>query len=470
LSPAQAMGTFLRVWREEWASPSREQLAIAVSALAPKAKVTKYVVREWERGQPPHSTAELEALLQVMGRDGLTRYETNDLRQVVLLACADRQYPELFDGQNLAWREDVDEVARTAWLQRGGTDNLVATVAGLAELEAAIAGEGRWRPGPTQLQRQQAALLCVNGTLAAFHGAAGRRGPARALSAANANLIRVWFGARGPVGDLSVLSERGGAAHHLTLASPSTATADHLLRLSGEASARDEPSVAVGAFLNAVVCFSKVGVAVHQELEATISGHLRTASVLPDCWALLADCHFELVGPALHEKLWDEADLHLEVARANYLSGGPPRRASWYEAAGSLALSRRQFTEAHNRFQEALAIARANDLDLTERALLGKLEACERGRARRGHDVGPHGLPIGAGHAEVPGVPRVPEGHAVSLPDLHAEPGVGPVTDLVEVDARVVPQGLQVDAAEAADLQQAVLQGLSADRQADGED
>ena len=140
MNAAQAMGTFLRTWRAEWAGLSQTQLAMAVSARRPKAKpVTRDVVREWEQGQPPHSTAELEALLAVMQRHGITEWEADDFRQAVFAACSSRQYPELFPDESIAHREDVDELAAAA------VGSIVALVTRTYELQEAEIGRASCR-------------------------------------------------------------------------------------------------------------------------------------------------------------------------------------------------------------------------------------------------------------------------------------------------------------------------------------
>jgi hypothetical protein len=112
MKSAEAMGTFLRTWRSQWAGLSRGQLALAVSARSGKRRpVTAEVVRAWEQGQPPKSTAEFEALLTVMGRKGLTDIEVGQFRRAVFAACLDRHYPELFAAEDFAERPDVDEEA-----------------------------------------------------------------------------------------------------------------------------------------------------------------------------------------------------------------------------------------------------------------------------------------------------------------------------------------------------------------------
>jgi hypothetical protein len=207
MNPSQAMGTFLRVWRREWAGLSREQLAIAVAARAPKAKVTRYVVRKWEEGQPPHSTAELEALLAVMQRHGVTRWEAEDFRKAVLASCASRQYPELFSEDGFAYREDVDELARgRAWAEHG----VVGLLACLKEVDEAVRGEQRPRVDWRQARRQQAALGYLGMAIASAHVRANR--PALGVSAAarTADHLAAYFGQGGlgaalPVGHVRYL-------------------------------------------------------------------------------------------------------------------------------------------------------------------------------------------------------------------------------------------------------------------------
>jgi len=87
------MATFLRAWRSQRAGLSRAQLATALHAVSPKAKgVTRHIIREWEAGQPPATTEELEALLTVMRRHGLSEASVERFRQTVLAACLARRY------------------------------------------------------------------------------------------------------------------------------------------------------------------------------------------------------------------------------------------------------------------------------------------------------------------------------------------------------------------------------------------
>lgn len=179
MKPAEAMGTFLRTWRSEWAGMSRAQLGIAVSAQCGKRRsVTEPVVRHWEEGQAPKSTTELEALMKVMRRNGLSQPEVDDFRKAVLGSVCDRQYPELFEEESFAHRKDVDEVAHGMWQATLGypcSGNLVRLVASVQELEAAVDAGSGWGASRTQAQQQQVALGYARVMLARHHTQAGRR-------------------------------------------------------------------------------------------------------------------------------------------------------------------------------------------------------------------------------------------------------------------------------------------------------
>jgi hypothetical protein len=214
VNPAQAMGTFLRVWRQEWAGLSREQLAIAVSARAPRARVTRYVVRKWEEGQPPHSTAELDALLAVMQRHGITRWEADDFREVVLVACASRQYPELFPDESIAHREDVEQFAASGgWAPHG----VVGLVACLRELDEAVRGEQRPHVDCRQARKQKAALGYLGAAIAGVHRMQARPALSGSAAAWTADHLAAHFGRRGlgvglSVGDLRIMEADSGFA------------------------------------------------------------------------------------------------------------------------------------------------------------------------------------------------------------------------------------------------------------------
>ncbi len=143
VQPAMAMGTFLRVWRSEWVGLSRAQLATAVQRhINGRKRVTSGVIRWWEAGQPPSSTEELEALCLVMRAHELSAPEVEQFRSIVFAACANRQYPELFEDDDFAHSPQVAQTA--AEMMNAGTGlnadagNRVPATARTEELRAAL--------------------------------------------------------------------------------------------------------------------------------------------------------------------------------------------------------------------------------------------------------------------------------------------------------------------------------------------
>jgi hypothetical protein len=200
MDAAAAMGCFLRVWRREWAGLSREQVALAVTGLGHGTpRITRHAVQAWEEGQPPHSAAELDALLALMRRHGLTEGEGEDFRRTVFAACLSRQYPELFAHEDFAYRDDIEQTAeglRWRAYRDGAAGGIVGLVAYARELEAALANPGRLVPGP-QLKRQRAALAWLWSAVAYRHYDGGRAELAARLAAANAEHLARHFGAHG---------------------------------------------------------------------------------------------------------------------------------------------------------------------------------------------------------------------------------------------------------------------------------
>lgn len=179
VNPAAVMGTFLRTWRAEWTGLSRAQLAIAVNAKRRSGRrLSEDRMRRWEEGQPPKSTAELEALCEVMGERGLFPLEIKQFQQAVFAACADRQFPELFTNAEWVYRDDVDAWARrvVGWERLYRTPaNIVDLVAGVEELSRVVESDQRPRPSPAQRQRQRTALVYLRGALVAKAGGRGRQ-------------------------------------------------------------------------------------------------------------------------------------------------------------------------------------------------------------------------------------------------------------------------------------------------------
>ena len=140
------MGTFLRTWRAEWAGMSRRQLATVVSGLLNSKKtVSPTIIREWEDGQPPKTTDELEALCQVMGRNRMSGREVGAFRRTVFAACGARQYPGLF-AEGVAEDPQVEAWACAAMQREGadpGSSEVIGLVAHIAEVWKAIRSRAR---------------------------------------------------------------------------------------------------------------------------------------------------------------------------------------------------------------------------------------------------------------------------------------------------------------------------------------
>ena len=177
MGPTQAMGAFLRTWRAEWAGLSRAQLALAVSRHCPKRRgVTAAVIRVWEAGQVPVTSAELAALCSVMEQRGLLPLELDDFRQHVFGACVEGQYPELFPGDETIHRPDIDQLARllyTPGYMPGGYA-VVWLVSVLRELRQAVGAEPPRPCAPAQSQRQQDALCVLLTVTGHWHNRCGR--------------------------------------------------------------------------------------------------------------------------------------------------------------------------------------------------------------------------------------------------------------------------------------------------------
>lgn len=192
MGPSQAMGTFLRIWRSEWAGLSRAQLAIALHGVSSRAKgVTPRVIRRWEEGQPPGTVAELDALTEVMGRHGLVQWEVDDFRQAVFAACVDRQYPGMLATEDFAFRDDVEEVASQdgPWFDRSIIDLVVC----LESLERAVLIDPQQGIPRAHRRRQETALALLLRQLAIRHGNAERHGHAAALNLRTLDFVEQRF-------------------------------------------------------------------------------------------------------------------------------------------------------------------------------------------------------------------------------------------------------------------------------------
>jgi len=374
------MGIFLRTWRSEWSALTRAQLAIAVSALCPKGQgVTPSIVREWEAGQPPNTTAHLAALLQVMQRKGLSGREVDDFRSVVLSAVACDRYPELFDTHGFANHPEVDALACALWERHGETPwllNAAYLVAAVHDIERALRGQAVAIP-PQQRRKQQVALVHLRALLAVRHGGC-RVKLAAAAYAANADLLLTYFGKRGLGGHLSVLYQRVFAAYEAAHASKSTEWARRLLQLSDQARSADERLTAEKAFFGSLHCFGDAGERVYDSFRPQSAEWLdRIAAEQPPAHA--HDAHHEMFWCALGEGLLGPADHHLE-GMAPFACGSVDKQVEWHQAAGHLALRQGQRGEAADYFVRTLPLARAVGNAAAQRDVVRALGTCERTR------------------------------------------------------------------------------------------
>jgi len=357
MGPAQAMGTFLRTWRSEWAGLTRAQLAIALSAATGKGKTIKPgTIREWETGQPPKSTSELESLLQVMRRHGLTIPEVQQFRTAVFAACLDRHYPGLVDDGEFAYRADVDEVVGACcWAM-----DIVRLVGGVTELDGALRSP-RGHVSASQTRRQQAALVWLRVTLAERHERAVRLALAVPLYAANAECLNLSFSPRGLGPWLTPLYQRlmqlfnGHAV--LAYAGPSShdraaVELRRVLRVAERArGAGDNPTWFQGLYGS----LTQIGFLARPEMEAMFEeaeaqlSWAEDMGVNPPPGPLLC-----LISAAVQLGLSDKAERYLfELDRAKHLiSEGT---FQWLMAAAGVAAFRGGFAEAQTYAQGALA-------------------------------------------------------------------------------------------------------------------
>ena len=381
MSPATAMGTFLRVWRSEWAGLSRAQLGVAVSAQLPKRKaLTTKVIRKWEEGQPPSSTEELDALGKVMRRHGLTRPEVEDFRRAVFAACVDRQYPELWGGAEFAQREDLDEVARQIWGEAywANVDRRpVAVVACLASLGGSVR-----RPNgpPGASRRQDVALALLQHAVADIHRRSGRWGLAHGMFQANNELLTERLG--GSLGypvtvecnraeQLSLLgyrrSLRGEPVHQV---------GREMLESCRESAAR-KPASGLATHLwlaKTVDMLAFAGDAEDGQAACSVEGAFLASC---DEWCGTRDEASYIYGNvARREHRWADAERYLAVFD-HWHAGAGPERYRWHCFVGGFAAARGDHTEALEHLQQAQRLANQLGDHLNEAELGKGIRQCE---------------------------------------------------------------------------------------------
>jgi len=390
VNPARAMGLFLRTWRGEWAGFSRGRLAIAVNGrLDGHGRVTERVVQKWEEGQPPASSDELVALCRVMQQNGLTPPEVEQFRQAVLVGCSAHHYPELFLDDDVAYRDDIEQVAealRWALIDDGGATNVVRLVAYAKDLEAAVlAREARPGNGP-QARRQRAALAWLWCAIAWRHYSAGRMVQAARLATANAEHVALHFGARGIRPDLTPFTERllgVMAMHDAGQDRPARLVwVQRALELSRESAAGGDERSALKALR---IPLGDTWVLAREE-----------AARLLEVGGLLAERYHELhgdeglvwseglLGASIRLGLIDRAESHVaDLERLKVFRGQRPRMyRKWLYGAGDWARHCGDLRDATDYYTAALDVDRSAGLFAGVQRATFELQRCERARSR----------------------------------------------------------------------------------------
>ena len=380
MTPSHAMGTFLRVWRAEWAGLSRAQLAVAVGAQMRQGRPLRPgVVRWWEEGQPPGSSEELEALLQVMRRHDLARHEAEQFRQTVFAACVDRRYPELVGADEFAQRADVDEQAEAAFLPAcTGAPSAVDIVALVTRVEAlwqAVTGQ-RTAVTCAQVRKQEVAFAYLQAMLAWYHGCVWHPHLARQAHITNRAFVQERFD-----GWLSghVNNDLNEAMLALFAATQDGLGRgrDQLFLLSAKAEAEGKTRHAAGVLGWAVQAVQIVGPSeLRQELLAKAEAHMAILCALGEPREV-SHLHWQYFHLALAEGNLREAERHLGGLE-QYTDGSDGSRKCWEESAGRFALARGSHDEARQHLVKALALARRLGNQGCERGITALIAECEQ--------------------------------------------------------------------------------------------
>ena len=374
-----AMGTFLRVWRREWAGLSRAQLARAVSsAVNGKPEVSPATVRHWEEGQPPQTAKELDALLRVMRRHWLTDPEIADFRRTVLAATASRQYPDLFDTEGFAQRRDVEEAA-VALAEREHLEpcsvSIVHLVVLLEELRCSLTADAALTGSSAQFAAQRRALamlLFANGC----HGEwSGRGDLAFAHRLSLAEVAEACYGAHGlehTAARTSLATLRAREFFHRSYAGQGSVWARRALEFSQNLIGSPDHDVGVWSFFGALFCLSR-----QRELRfewdtfrPLIGLRLAQARDSEKTWP---EANYGLVVAAINARQWDVAERAFEGLEV-FGRWQPDMQTCRLRAAGDLALNQGHTEEAERHFAAAVALGRQHGMGIDED--LARLDRC----------------------------------------------------------------------------------------------
>jgi len=355
-------------------------LAVRLSALCAKRKrVTADIVREWEDGQPPKSTAELDAVTEVMRRHCLSAPELEQFRQAVFAVCAARQYPELFADDGLAHRADIEEVAYGIWQrhpQRPGAINIVALVAGIEELDGALKAGLRPTHRGSLARKQAVALAYLRAALVKRHGLSNRFAQVLRATEANAQLLDSHFGPGGLGEDRylcglgqRLMSEERGIGRR-------PGSFGRLMALAGEAASRGHGEAARHAIFSAMECLG-------DEPDATVDAvrfHWEGTLGRPFSLAEPADGNpwnrRHLFRACLHAGALETAEAHL-VALDGWRDDTQVRGCVWHMSAGELAMQQGRYSDALGLLRKALGMAEVGGFMRAAESAQARLAECQ---------------------------------------------------------------------------------------------
>ncbi len=345
-SPSRVAGSFLRLWRERVAGVSREGLAEAITALSPGTPpTTADMVYAWEKGQPPKAAAQLEALMRVMWRQGLTPGVIAQYQRTVLASCAARQYPGLFEDRDLSELADLEAVCARAHADPEclPTPILAVLVGDLEEAvradHLAVTRRERERERQAALARVRAALAgrILGNQLRVVHGASR-------LFMENARFLREAFGADGLGGDLTPLGQQQEAAWVHAHAGLSERWARRMLWIAEAADRRGDRRLAARAFLRAHHCLGEIGMGAYEAARCEAHRRLEEAKSL-DARTQVHVGHLDLVWAAIGEGLHEEAETLLADFE-RWCEADWERDTWWMETRMWLAIGRGDIEEA----------------------------------------------------------------------------------------------------------------------------
>jgi hypothetical protein len=378
VNPARTMGTFLRVWRREWARLTRRQMARAVSRHLGRP-VEVHLLRAWEEGQPPGNTDELLALERVLESRGMTGPELFYFRQTVFAALAARQYHELFEAEDVVHSHDIDAFAE-AISTHDHHITIIDHVVLQHELERAL-GDGTASRSDRALQdKQTVALAFLKAWMAYRQQWVARYDLMRRMADDAASYLALTMG-HGRIGpECSVATMRRLSAFSVASSKDPCLGARRLAQLATEAVEAGDPIEAGTAYFQSVQFASALPEAEAQALLAAgprYEGLVR--EVDPDGRRVEPSIHLFEAEFSLGRT--DEAEVHL-ARLGHWRSEYGLHEVLWQLCWGRLAAYRGLWDEAESHLASAVELAVRDGDPERLRAAQDLLERCrtrERG-------------------------------------------------------------------------------------------